>query len=396
MLPVPAMRKHYAMTVPVNSIDSNHGLGHWLARARRRPLALSLVYACIIVYASLYSSVPWQDRGIDLFGYLFSPWPKYWTWQDACFNVLAYLPLGFLLALSPEHKAWPWARVLLPLILGCLLSATLEAVQTFLPGRVSSGTDLIFNTAGTLIGITLALFFGPHIVKIANSIHQRLGIERFRAEAGVILLALWLFAQISPETVFFGFGDLRSLLVLPTAFPFSADFYSRMETAIAAFQFLVMFFLVQSVLERIAMSRQATFFIALCIIALGILIRVVSSWLLLGPSLGSAADARWVALTAGGLHGIGIGLLLSLPVIMLPSSWRMPMACMLLMAATVLVNLMPTNPYSVTALTVWRQGHFLNFNGLTRLIAALWPYLTLFFLVWASQKRTLKSSSQVY
>ena len=47
---------------------------------------------------------------------------------------------------------------------------------------------------------------------------------------------------------------------------------------------------------------------------------------------------------------------------------------------------MPINPYSPMALTVWRQGHFLNFNGLTRLIAALWPYLTLLFLVWADRQ----------
>jgi VanZ family protein len=390
------MRDHHIMTVLANNTDPNRGLRHWLARARRKPLALSLVYACIIIYASLYSTMPWQDRGVDLFGFWFSPWPKYWTWQDASFNVLAYLPLGFLLALSPQHTVWPWARVVLPLLAGLLLSATLEAIQTFLPGRVSSGSDLVFNTAGTLIGIGLALFWGPRIVRVAGSLRRRLGIQRVRAEAGLILLALWLFAQISPETVFFGFGDLRGLLALPTAFPFSADFYSRLETVIAALQFLVMVFLVQAVLQRLDLSRQVILLSALCIILLGILIRVVSSWLLLGPSLGSSEAARWVALTSGGLNGMGIGLLLSVPVLMLPRSWRMPMACMLLMAATVLVNLMPTNPYSVTALTVWRQGHFLNFNGLTRLIAALWPYLTLFFLVWTDKRRSHDFSPEVH
>lgn len=47
------------------------------------------------------------------------------------------------------------------------------------------------------------------------------------------------------------------------------------------------------------------------------------------------------------------------------------------MAGTVPVNLTPYNPYSVAALAVWRQGHFLNFNGLTRLTASLWPFLAL-------------------
>ena len=52
-----------------------------------------------------------------------------------------------------------------------------------------------------------------------------------------------------------------------------------------------------------------------------------------------------------------------------------------LMAGTVLVNLAPSNPYSVAALAAWRQGHFLNFNGLTRLAASFWPFLALPYLI---------------
>ena len=47
-----------------------------------------------------------------------------------------------------------------------------------------------------------------------------------------------------------------------------------------------------------------------------------------------------------------------------------------LMAGTVLVNITPFNPYSVAALTAWRQGHFFNFNGLTRLTAANSSFLS--------------------
>lgn len=362
------------------------GWRRWLLRARQKPLALSVVYACIIIYASLYTAMPWQDRGVDLLGYLNGHWPRYWTWQDVCFNVLAYAPLGFLLALSPQHTRWPWARTWLPLMAGFLLSATLEALQTFLPGRVSSGLDLALNTAGTLFGISIALFFGPGILSLAGTLRRRLNIRRLSAETGLILLALWLFAQISPEIVFFGFGDLRGLLALPTAFPFSPDFYSQLETTVVTLQVLVMVFLVQAVLQRLHLGGTVILATAFCIIALGVLIRISASWLLLGPAIGASEVARWAALTPGGLHGLVIGILLSLPVLMLPGRWQMPLASMLLMAATVLVNLIPINPYSVTALTVWRQGHFLNFNGLTRLIAALWPYLTLIFLVWADRQ----------
>ena len=69
-----------------------------------------------------------------------------------------------------------------------------------------------------------------------------------------------------------------------------------------------------------------------------------------------------------------MGLVLAL---MLPGPWRIALAGLALMAGTVLVNLTPPNPYSVAALAAWRQGHFLNFNGLTRLTASLWPFLAL-------------------
>ena len=49
-------------------------------------------------------------------------------------------------------------------------------------------------------------------------------------------------------------------------------------------------------------------------------------------------------------------------------------------------NLAPPNPYSAAALAAWRQGHFLNFNGLTRLIATLWPFLTLPFLMLSARR----------
>ena len=365
----------------------------WLSRARQKPLALSLVYACIIVYASLYSATAWQDRGLDVFYFLEGHWPRYWTWQDAWFNILAYMPLGFLLTLSPKHRRWPWARVLLPMLIGFLLSACLEALQTFIPGRVSSGLDLALNTAGTLFGSMLALFSGPRLLSLAGDLRRTLSVRRLSAEAGFILLWLWLFAQISPETLFFGLGDLRGLLALPPALAFSPSLYSQLETVVVTMQTLVVTFLIQAVLQRLGLRWFTIFLAATSILALGVVIRVAASWLLIGQAIGVPEATRWVALTPGGIDGLLIGLALALPALFLSGNWQPPVAAMLLMAATVLVNLMPTNPYSLSALTVWQQGHFLNFNGLTRLIAALWPYLTLIFLVWADRKRNNPNAS---
>ncbi|MGE5490011.1 MAG: VanZ family protein, partial [Actinomycetota bacterium] len=73
-------------------------------------------------------------------------------------------------------------------------------------------------------------------------------------------------------------------------------------------------------------------------------------------------------------------------ILVLPFNARLVLAALALMAGTVLVNLAPPNPYSAAALAAWRQGHFLNFNGLTRLVSILWPFLTLPFFLLAGRK----------
>ena len=87
----------------------------------------------------------------------------------------------------------------------------------------------------------------------------------------------------------------------------------------------------------------------------------------------------WLSPGAG--LGLAIGGVLLLISQFLPRPVRIALAGLALMAGTVLVNITPFNPYSVAALTAWRQGHFLNFNGLTRLTASFWPFLSLPYLI---------------
>jgi hypothetical protein len=73
--------------------------------------------------------------------------------------------------------------------------------------------------------------------------------------------------------------------------------------------------------------------------------------------------------------------------IALPRTARLALAAVLFMAATVLVNLAPANPYLAASLKVWQQGHFLNFNGLTRLVSALWAFVALVYLIYLASRR---------
>jgi hypothetical protein len=71
----------------------------------------------------------------------------------------------------------------------------------------------------------------------------------------------------------------------------------------------------------------------------------------------------------------------------LPRVARLALAAVLVMAATVLVNLAPPNPYLAASLKLWQQGHFLNFNGLTRLVSALWAFAALGYLIILAARR---------
>ena len=73
--------------------------------------------------------------------------------------------------------------------------------------------------------------------------------------------------------------------------------------------------------------------------------------------------------------------------ISLPRVARLALAAVLIMAATVLVNLAPPNAYLAATLKLWQQGHFLNFNGLTRLVSALWAFVALGYLIFLAARR---------
>ena len=71
---------------------------------------------------------------------------------------------------------------------------------------------------------------------------------------------------------------------------------------------------------------------------------------------------------------------------------RLALAGFALMLGAAVVNLAPPNPYNAAVLALWRQGHFFNFNGLTRVVSALWPFAALAYLMSLASDRHLRSS----
>lgn len=337
---------------------------------------LALAWFGLVVYGSLHPFVGWRDTGISIIAFLEGGWPRYWTGFDLAANVAVYLPLGFFLTLALSGLPGRYSAPLLATLLAGGVSFGLEAVQTWLPSRVPSNLDLGCNALGGLLGAIWAQAVGPRIFSRLVALEHRLIAPVPHAELGLTLLGLWLFVPLSPETLLFGAGDVRQIFGLTGAVPFAAQSFVIIEASITAFNAIAVGLIVRLLCARLA----AAYVIVPIFLLLCLTVATLAAAILVSP-----ADAlAW--LTPGGKLGLAVGIVILGVSMALPATPRMMIAALALMAGTVLVNMAPPNPYSAAALATWRQGHFLNFNGLTRLVASLWPFLTLPFLLLASRR----------
>jgi len=341
------------------------------------PLKLASAWTALIVYASLYPFSGWHDTGISPFAFLAAGWPRYLSGFDLTVNLLAYLPLGLFWAAAGLRRLSPAVAFLAAWCLGSGLSLAIEALQNYLPSRVSSNLDFACNALGAGLGALIGSGWGGALLD-GGRLH-RWRQQRFMAGAsgdfGLMLLALWLLMQLNPENILFGSGDLRSLFGLPPALPFEAARFTRFELVSVAAQTLGV------ALLAARLARRRPFALPLTLIAAGLAIKSAAFLVLMQGMQGLV----WA--TPGTLGGLAAGLALWGAAMALAPGVRRVAAALALMLASALANLMPDNPYLADTLRVWQQGHFLNFNGLTRLVGALWPYLALSWLMLSRSER---------
>ncbi|MBI5923056.1 MAG: VanZ family protein [Betaproteobacteria bacterium] len=345
------------------------------------PLYLATAYTLLAIYASLHPFSGWHDTGASPAAFLFAAWPRYWRAFELFVNILGYLPLGFIWVPTLQPRHGKWRAVVLATLLGACLSLSLETLQNFLPTRVASNVDLACNSCGALLGALAGVRWGTTLLDGGrlHLLRMRLIGRGAMADAGLVLLGLWLLTQLNPEILLFGNGDLRSLLneagVLPPL-PYVAEQFPWIEAGVTASNTLALGLLFGCLLRR----DKYRYLLPLSLVGTALLVRSCALML-----LKSSADLSWA--TSGSLTGLAVGLLLWFAAVHLPRRMRQALAAVSLMLATALVNLAPENPYLTAILQVWQQGHFLNFNGLTRLTSALWPFLALPWLMLLRQDK---------
>jgi len=339
------------------------------ARLRRY---LTIGYTLLIVYASLSPFTGWRNQGLEFSAVLTAPLWQTYSPFDAIVNLLAYIPLGLLLALAMHERVGAVWNVVLATLGGMMLSTTMEYVQMYLPVRTSSNFDLLTNSSGTLVGALLAVSIAPS-AWFALLAHWRQSLIRpgKTVDFGLALIALWMFAQINPSLPMLG-----NIFISEAArHPFSAmptEPFSWLESMAVALNLLTLGCLLLTLLHQ---RRHAVIglMLVLCAVAL---VKFIAAALLLK----SWALLLWV--NGEAMLGIFTGLLLLAAATRLPNtliSWFAALAALsYLGVAHGMLN--SGTPSSTMRLYHWQEGHLLTYNGLSQVILLLFPLLMLGYL----------------
>ncbi len=335
------------------------------------PRNLALAYALLIAYASLHPFAGWKASGLPVFDFLVAPWPKYFVLADLVFNVLGYLPLGFLLVAALPGKWAARRSILVATLAAGLLSLFLETAQNFLPSRVASNVDLGGNTAGALLGALPGVRWGRSLFGLdgrARRWRTRYVIGGNTGDAGLVLVGLWLLSQLTATDLLFASGDVRNLLGIAAPLPFSAERFMAFDMALTTLSVLAI-----GLFAR-CMMRHTTVWPLVLVLLLGVGAKTLATATFFVPG----APLAW--LTPGTGRGLLLGGALLAGALMLPRVLQHAIAGMTLLASTALVNLMPENPYVVYEQRLTNFSNFLNFHGLTQLTDSLWPFFALAYL----------------
>jgi len=342
---------------------------------------LALIYAVLIVYASLYPFSAWRDQGVDVWSFLLAPLPRYWTAFDVGINAAGYLPFGGLLALAALRSRRVQRPLGFALLCAALLSLAMETLQEFLPVRVASREDWLLNSAGAWAGA------------VATLVLERLGaIDRWsvlrrrwfveQARGGLVLLATWPLALLFPPGLPFGLGQVFERLEAYLAEQL-AD--TPMLEWLPMRSIELQPLLPSAELLCVLLGLLVPCLLGFCVIRAGVR-RLLFVPLYLGLGVGVTALSAllswgpghaWAWLDLPSQLALAIVLLLATALSWAPD--RVFPALMLLALGVYLsvLNQSPESPYFDQTLQAWEQGRFIRFNGLAQWLGWLWPYAVL-------------------
>jgi glycopeptide antibiotics resistance protein len=141
------------------------------------PFSFSLGGADI---ATLFHRINWRPLGGEIDNPLFS---------DIIQNILLFIPFGFLGYFSLIHKSSRLKKFAI-VLLGALLSASVEFLQILSPLRTPALSDIIFNTVGTAVGLASGIFLKKSVLGFKSHPLARRFLDAPSAYPALIFLIL--------------------------------------------------------------------------------------------------------------------------------------------------------------------------------------------------------------
>lgn len=327
-------------------------------------------YTLFIIYGSLSPFTGWQNTAHSFLSVLSAPLSLTYTAFDATLNLLAYLPFGLFLFLALRSRMTTAQRLMITILAGVSLSVGMEYVQLYLPARISSNLDILTNTCGTVAGALFGASIAPSILFARITILRHRMVHPGRTmNFGLALICLWCFAQINPSLPLLG-----NLFIGEPPQPSAAralEPFNQLECMASSLNLLMLGTLLYFLLRH----RHNAFPALVTVLGFVTMLKLVASLFLLK----SWALLLW--LNGSAITGIFAGLAI------FSASLLMPRHVILAIGSTsALIHLLigffindSNAPASAKALFHWHYGHLLNFNGLSKTIALLFPFLLLFF-----------------
>ncbi len=357
---------------------------------------LLLAWLLLIVYASLYPFEPWRwPPGQEWPSLLALPWPRKLIPFDVNSNLAGYAPLGFLSFAAMLRSGRSLRSALwLALLIGPLLSFGMEVLQNFLPERVPSRSDWLFNTMGSTAGVLVGLALDALGVLSRWQDWRDDWFEPHSAGA-LALLALWPMALLFPAPVPLGLGqwlphlqDWAADLLEGTAWLqgwFDADEpvlralppgFEAIATALG---------LLGPALLALVIARRGWQRVLLVAGAAGVGVAVSA----LSTALNFGPQHAWAWISPPTLPGLLLGGVLGLLAVPLPRRVNAALGLLVLSSLIALVTHAPADPYLSLSLRAWEQGRFINLYGLAQWLGWVWPFAALVWLLGLAGRRNL-------
>jgi VanZ family protein len=324
------------------------------------------VWALLLAYASLYPFVPLRLPSLEAVAQMFLR-PRYVTGFDVALNVLAYAPLGTLACLYFRQSSDTLRAVAKAAALGAAFSFAMESLQLFIPGRIASIYDTLANTGGALWGALV--FVDPFYSLVTRPLgekRERYVVPGVWGDAGLVLLMLWLIAQLNPALPFFGAGNISGT-------GGEAGELVTLHWAAVAMSIWGFGLFISSLLK----GENGTLRVTLVLLSVALWLKFMAASFMLQPHFAE----EWVS--AGRVLGLAAGIALLAPTRRFPRAGRIYLGIVLVLAGALFSKIV--GAYSplddLLRLFRWPYGQLASFATLTRTLHELWPFMALVFLI---------------